>query len=568
MKNILLLPLFLIVISYPYFAQVNAINLQYNSIPAIGCHSNMSVCTTTGALPESGAHIMVDWMDGTQDSMIVFSAPNTTNCYIFEHDYSQVGIYNALVNVTSNTAGGQLAGSSTIEWVITNTSACGYFNIFSVLSSNGSFLPNVPYDITDNTGALTTIYPHDSFGNPFYAEIDINQAPFTVGISADWLQTHSYTQTSPDFVISSFDPSGMALGVPMNMTLDCLGAGIVPDLELRSSAAFQFLAPLQTGNVSVQVCNVSCGNIANSVIQIAIPAGVIPNLTNLPSATFNNDTVTILAPYLSDCISFAFPCSFPGNTPAGTLFNFSATVLAQGELNMQFNQSNFNATVLNSYDPNDKQCHQPTLLMPFEQEILEYTVRFQNDGNYPALNVVVRDTIAPQLNLATFRLIDSKHPLSYTIDPNTREVVFRFSGIQLQSSATNLDASQGYVTYSVKENTNLPLNSVIENTAYIYFDFNPAIITNTTYNINGFLGTETFTKEQVSVYPNPTAGTIAIKIPANIDAQTIEISDLSGRICKRLPFTDYLELDLESGQYLISVKSANEVLLQQKLVVL
>lgn len=171
----------------------------------------MSVCTNTGRLPESGAQIIVDWMDGTQDSMLVFSAPNSQNCYVFEHDYIQAGIYNALVNVTSGTAGGTLARSTTIEWIITNTNACGYFNIFTLSNSSGNFLPNVPYDITDNTGSLTTVYPHDSFGNPFYTELDISAAPFTVSVISDWLQIHSYTQVSPNFVINSFDPSGLAM---------------------------------------------------------------------------------------------------------------------------------------------------------------------------------------------------------------------------------------------------------------------------------------------------------------------------------------------------------------------
>ena len=85
-------------------AQVNSLNLLYNSVPGIGCHSNMSVCLTTGALAESGAQIIVDWTDGDSDTLVVFSAPNSQNCYVFEHDYSQVGVYNAVAEVTSGTA--------------------------------------------------------------------------------------------------------------------------------------------------------------------------------------------------------------------------------------------------------------------------------------------------------------------------------------------------------------------------------------------------------------------------------------------------------------------------------
>lgn len=280
MKKILFLSFALISGLSSLFGQVNSINLLYNSIPGIGCHSSMSVCTTTGTLPESGAQINVDWTDGNTESLTVFSAPNSQNCYIFEHDYSQAGIYNALVTVTSGTSG-QLAGSSTIEWLITNTSNCGFFNVISMLNPTATFLQNVPYDVTNSAGVTTTIYPQNSFGNAYYTELDVTATPYTVGISDSWLQNRGYVQTSADFTINSFDATGHALGVPMNMTLECAGNGLVSDLEISSASAFQFIAPLQQGNVNVQVCNVSCGNYANSTIKIAIPAGVTPNISNL-----------------------------------------------------------------------------------------------------------------------------------------------------------------------------------------------------------------------------------------------------------------------------------------------
>ena len=535
-------------------AQVNAINLLYNSIPGIGCYSSMSVCTTTGALPESGAEIIVDWTDGDFDTLVVFSSPNSQNCYMFDHAYSQVGVYNALITVHSATAGGQLAGSSTIEWVIPNTSACGYFNIISLLNPSGNFLQNVPYDVTDNAGVVTTIYPQNSFGNPMYTQLNEQNAPYTVGVSNVWLQNNGYTQISPDFVINSFASNGQALGVPLNMSISCAGNGTVSDLELTSSAAFQFLAPLQTGNISVQVCNVSCGNYANSVIQISVPSGVVPNLSNLPNATFQNDTVTIYENYLSGCMNYYFPCTFPGSTAAGTQLNFTASVLAQGEQDLQFNSSNFATIVLNSYDPNDKQCHLPTYLNPSEQEVLDYTIRFQNDGNYPALNVVIRDTISNQLDLSTFRLLASKHPVSYTIDPNTREVVFSFNGIQLQSSQDSLEASQGYVSYSLQEAPNLALNSVVENTAYIYFDFNPPIITNTTFNINGYVGVENKLQEEITLYPNPTTDAFTIR---GIAQGEVSIYSITGQFISQQSFDTNTKIDLsklKKGMYLVKLK--------------
>jgi hypothetical protein len=141
--------------------------------------------------------------------------------------------------------------------------------------------------------------------------------------------------------------------------------------------------------------------------------------------------------------------------------------------------------------------------------------------------------------------------VSYTIDLGTREIVFRFSGIQLQPSSTNLDASQGYVTYSIKENPNLPLNSVIENTAYIYFDFNPAIITNTTFNINGFVGQEELAQQEVVVYPNPSSGIFTI---SSLEQGYVKIYSLDGQFIFNQDLAVSTSIDLSQlkpGIYLL-----------------
>ncbi|MEY3199113.1 MAG: hypothetical protein RJA13_1071 [Bacteroidota bacterium] len=510
-------------------AQVNLINLLYNSVPGIGCHSNMSVCLATGSISESGAQIIVDWTDGDLDTLVVYSPANSENCYIFEHDYAQVGVYNALVEVTSGTLGGQVTISQTIEWVITSSTNCGFFNIISLLNPSSTFLSNVPYDIVDDFNVTTTIYPINSFSNQYYTELDVN-SNYTVSINTNWLQNNGYTQTSPNFSINSFDATGKALNVPMNMTLQCNGNGNTPNLEVTSASAYQFIAPIENGNVSVQICNISCSNFANSTVKIAIPSGVTPSLTTIPNSSFSNDTVTILVPYLSGNTTISFPCTFSGSTPAGTVLNFYVSVSAIGEQDFNFNNLPFSTTVLNSYDPNDKNCNLPRYINPDLKENLQYTVRFQNDGNYPALNVVVRDTISSNLDLSTFRFINSSHPVSYTINPITREVTFKFSGINLAASSTSLEASQGYFTYTIDELPNLNLNSDIENTAYIYFDFNPPIVTNTTLNTNAYLGLvskDSDNEFKFNIFPNPTNGIFTLDLSENT---TVKIYSVIGSL--------------------------------------
>ena len=142
-------------------------------------------------------------------------------------------------------------------------------------------------------------------------------------------------------------------------------------------------------------------------------------------------------------------------------------------------------TVTCSFDPNDKavtpagvQSSNYTLM----NETLQYLVRFQNTGNDTAFTVTIRDTIDNDLNLNTFKLLDASHQVQTQIDVASRIVTFTFNNILLADSNTNEPLSHGFVKYSIKPNTGLMNVTAIQNTAYIYFDFNDPVATNTTLN--------------------------------------------------------------------------------------
>jgi uncharacterized repeat protein (TIGR01451 family) len=224
---------------------------------------------------------------------------------------------------------------------------------------------------------------------------------------------------------------------------------------------------------------------------------------------------------------------------------------------------------LNSYDPNDKQCNLPAIINPDVQENLIYTVRFQNDGNFPALNVVVRDTISSNLDLSTFRFINSKHPVSYGVNPTTREVVFRFSGINLLPSGDDLDGSQGFFTYSIDELPNLSLNTEIKNTAYIFFDFNPAIITNTTVNTNAYVGIETLKSYEVGIAPNPSNGDFTI---SSSEVGTFNIINELGQLVRTVEITaannNQVKVEnMPNGAYFVTGMLKGEVVTKKVMVV-
>ncbi|GIV44882.1 MAG: hypothetical protein KatS3mg035_2005 [Bacteroidia bacterium] len=71
-------------------------------------------------------------------------------------------------------------------------------------------------------------------------------------------------------------------------------------------------------------------------------------------------------------------------------------------------------------------------------QTMTYTVHFQNNGNAPALNVRILDTLSANLDYTTFRLITASHPVQVFQDKNA--LTFFFQNIMLPDSASNPNA--------------------------------------------------------------------------------------------------------------------------------
>jgi uncharacterized repeat protein (TIGR01451 family) len=134
-----------------------------------------------------------------------------------------------------------------------------------------------------------------------------------------------------------------------------------------------------------------------------------------------------------------------------------------------------------SYDPNDKIGYPIGIGNEHyidNDQVLQYVIRFQNTGNAEAINVMIRDMIDDNLDYTTLNILASSFPVEVVLEYD-RELVFRFDSIMLPDSSTNEINSHGFVAYSISPIENLVPNSTIRNTAEIYFDYNPPIVTNT-----------------------------------------------------------------------------------------
>lgn len=222
-----------------------------------------------------------------------------------------------------------------------------------------------------------------------------------------------------------------------------------------------------------------------------------------------------------------------------------------------------------AYDPNDKAVwpdRKDLDNQTLHDEKLTYRIRFQNTGTDTAFNIVVEDTMSQHLDWSTFKLMDYSHKVE-TKFYDDGLVKFIFKNILLPDSHVNEPESHGFIYYTIKAKPGLEEWTEIKNTAHIYFDFNPAIVTNTTVNnmvseIIYVSRRETKQDNKVLVYPNPSHGLLHIALN---DPAPVSVKVLSSNGKEVLPYQKLQNgrLDVSTltpGVYFISIVQNEQVL--------
>lgn len=233
------------------------------------------------------------------------------------------------------------------------------------------------------------------------------------------------------------------------------------------------------------------------------------------------------------------------------------------------NSDTLTVPVFGPYDPNFKTVDIDTLYNVSSPDWLEYTIHFQNLGNDTAFNVHVSDTLSQYVDPSTIEIISSSADVNLVFkDPTVVE--FRFNNIMLPDSATDPEGSNGFVKYRVKYLSSLPVNNSIENFADIYFDYNPAVRTDTAHTIYIYPAAVTELTSVISgfnVYPNPSSGIVNVHFETiNNGLSTIALYDITGQIILQKQVTamsnivqDQINLSyVKPGAYILVVKQGNE----------
>ncbi|MCU0433954.1 MAG: T9SS type A sorting domain-containing protein [Bacteroidia bacterium] len=491
----------------------------YNSVNGTVLLRAFTMFYSDVANPNIQAHVFFgDGNDSIFSPYLYMDGPFAQGSYYLTHQYPGPGIYSVMMIVTELTTG--LTDTIQMPNVVDLNDSCGAISGYLYLDNN----TNCQYDQGEGisyggavavfqNNTLVTIDYTDSSG---YYSIDLLPGTYTVS-EMNMIAFYGYTMTC------SQSPAVTAVVTPSVTITQDFGficpAGYDAEAVLFGVSMRPATSRTIWGGLMTQNCqaNADSGYITLVLDPLTSFAGFCDTTI---SYTISGNTVTwSYSTAANNLFLFDWDCIHiytDSSAQIGDTLCFSLSVSTSlTDINPANNTTSICLPVTNSYDPNIKQVRAPGMLANgdvLNNRTHEYTIHFQNTGNDVVYNIFILDTLDSDLNPATLQIIGSTHTME--VDYLSGDVLkFNFNNINLPDSNSNEPLSHGWLRYTIAQDANLPVNTIITNTAHIYFDINPAIVTNTT--VNTIINPQSIAEQPLlrgEVYPVPASEFVQVNI--------------------------------------------------------
>lgn len=391
-------------------------------------------------------------------------------------------------------------------------------NVYYDFNSNGikdtgeNGMQNIIVKTATNNIATTT----DSIGN----YIIVTDA---IGDTLSVVPPTNYCTSNPTYYLTNGASSNQNFGIQTTPNIYNLLVDITNTNVFRPGFQTEIIVTVKNNGSVAQTGQVAL--ILDSVEQF-LSATPSPNFVSGDTLLWTTNTLDFLETQFISVITK----TDVNATLSDTVHCFASVSPVLNDTVPSDNHAELHEIIVGSYDPNDKTCAYGAYFTPDQlanHEELQYIIRFQNTGNFQADFVHIKDTLSNYFDLSTFRVISSSHLMYFTLS-NTGIVDFYFDNIYLPPSSSDELNSHGFVKYGVRCKEAVELGNALVNTAYIYFDFNAPIITNTTTTLVAYpvifvtqLPVNIIQANVILVYPNPAINEL------NIDLRGITNNNLN-----------------------------------------
>jgi uncharacterized repeat protein (TIGR01451 family) len=421
-------------------------------------------------------------------------------------------------------------------------------------------IPNIMVQTTDGTDTFSTF----TNANGEFA-IDVLENTYDSSL----VNIPSYFTYSPQIALTTFigynntEVNNFCI-FSSQTNIDDVSVTLLPINEARPG--FDARYELVYQNLSIQSMTGTITLQFDDSMQNFVSAS--PSATSVTSNTLTFNYSNLL-PFESRVIEIVMNTNPPPTVNGDDVLNFTAQILPNtNDVNINNNTYNLAQTVVNSFDPNDKQVLQGSQITIDETgEYLDYVIRFQNTGTASAINVVITDELSDKLDWSTLQPTSSSDDYRVRIS-NGNFVEFIYENINLPSNMIDEPNSIGFIAYKIKPKNNVAVGDIITGEAKIYFDYNAPIITNeVSTEIVQPLSVTEFDTNSIAMFPNPTKGMVTIQSDSVI--KHVTIIDMNGRKLDSKEFSNsstecqLATNNLSAGMYFVKIETSSGTLIQK-----
>ncbi len=475
-----------------------------------GCTATQCITITVTPNPIVNAQVSPAMICAGDTAFL--SATGTATYYTWNTSWTG-GVQGAVMptgTTTYTVTGSNAIGCTATDNITVAVTACSSLLtkagiVYNDLNDNGVKDPGEP-------GIPGKIIVQDPF--PYYFSTNAMgeyQAYYDTGTyNLSLLQLSSFCNANPaTLVLTGFSDTLNDFGLHCINVLD-VQAAVITNIVRRGFQTTYFISYKNNGSIAT-----------NGDVYFKYDPALNYSSSYPTFSAQNNDTLVWAYSNLTEGESRLIAITFdvPLSTQLGDSVHTTVWITPiAGDTIPANNVYNISQCIVGSMDPNYKEVSS-TILTPAQvltQPDLYYTLHFQNTGNDTAINIVIKDSLCNKLIIPSIETISSSHPCIFSIEPNGT-AVWTFNHIMLPDSNVDLDGSNGYIMFRIKTKNDIQVNDSINNEAKIYFDFNPAVVTNTATTIIkspsiGINSTEAAFNSLLNVAPNPTNGILNISL--------------------------------------------------------
>lgn len=350
-------------------------------------------------------------------------------------------------------------------------------------------------------------------------------------------------------------------------TLRDIGYQIIPDMyDVVADMVASIAQPGFVNPVTLGVLNVGTEATFSTIVFTHSPVQTWNTSDLAPESVSGNMAIWTASLEPGELWSTRVYLHTDSTVVLGTeIFHTVTATIPQADQTPENNTDSDPGVVLGSLDPNDKRVTPSELATEdlVAGNEVEYTIRFQNTGTFPASRVVITDTLSTDLVHNTLQFRSSSHPCSWYMAHGILYVIY--DPIFLPDSASSEPESHGHVRFTVQPSAQLFPGASVENRANIYFDFNVAVITEpAVFTVQLPAALEERPEEAFVAFPDPFTDLVTFQFPMPLTTQhQLELIDVHGRVVRSLngSMTHMVTLHrdgLPSGTYVMRLSNAGK----------